>query len=280
MDGVRLFLRATLTTFLFRACAADVDVYFGCGCFWHVQYAFVGLEQRLLNRTGTSITARTAYAGAIQTGPGGIVCYHNAEGVADYADLGYAEAVSLSVPEESFEAFASTFWHVCPRGNRKDTMDYDHQYRSVVGLPGGMKSPLSKRLASSAGAARLVAGLGGDGDTFDLDMVWVYDTNEFPARVAEKYHQFHDDFMRSPYDQQYHALQQFASKTRCPGDADFTLLAEASHPLLAISVRSALILLTGLSVVGLLVMRWLPGPRDGRQNCPIEETREEQYRKL
>eukprot|EP00928_Gymnodinium_smaydae_P033836 TRINITY_DN24127_c0_g1_i1.p1 TRINITY_DN24127_c0_g1~~TRINITY_DN24127_c0_g1_i1.p1 ORF type:complete len:230 (-),score=27.68 TRINITY_DN24127_c0_g1_i1:143-832(-) len=204
--------------------ASSVDVYFGCGCFWHVQHAFVNLEERLLGRTGSAVTARAAYAGSRAVSSNGLVCYHNSAGISDYANMGYAEAVSVSVPEEHFDAFVNQFWEICPHGNRKDAMDLDHQYRSVIGVPGGMTSPLFARLGKGKIAAKLVEGHGGDGDTYGNDEVWVYDSKRFPAHVAEKYHQFHDDFMTSSYGGSYHAMQDLASKTGCPGDADYTPL--------------------------------------------------------
>lgn len=43
--------------------AALIDVYFGVGCFWHVQHEFVEAEARLLGRKGSEFTSRTGYAG-------------------------------------------------------------------------------------------------------------------------------------------------------------------------------------------------------------------------
>ena len=67
------------------ALAADevVPVYFGQGCFWHVQHEFVLKEAERLERRGSSFTALTGYAGgkALQDGK---VCYHNSRDVADY----------------------------------------------------------------------------------------------------------------------------------------------------------------------------------------------------
>ena len=40
-----------------------IDVYFGCGCFWHVQHEFVECERRVLGRSDMEITARAGYAG-------------------------------------------------------------------------------------------------------------------------------------------------------------------------------------------------------------------------
>ena len=46
--------------------AADdevVDVYFGCGCFWHVQHEFVEAEKKLLGRGDMEVTSYAGYAG-------------------------------------------------------------------------------------------------------------------------------------------------------------------------------------------------------------------------
>ncbi len=36
--------------------AANIPVYFGVGCFWHVQHEFVESEKRILGRTNTELT--------------------------------------------------------------------------------------------------------------------------------------------------------------------------------------------------------------------------------
>eukprot|EP00804_Cyclotella_cryptica_P012238 CCRYP_013843-RA/>CCRYP_013843-RA protein AED:0.06 eAED:0.06 QI:123/1/1/1/1/0.66/3/552/225 len=41
-----------------------IDVYFGCGCFWHVQHEFVEAERRILSRPDDRLTSRAGYAGA------------------------------------------------------------------------------------------------------------------------------------------------------------------------------------------------------------------------
>jgi len=192
----------------------NVTVYFGCGCFWHVQHEFALLEQTLLHRSGGEVSARAAYAGSKLVGNGGLVCYHNAQGISDYGSLGYAEAVDLTIPDSSFPAFATKFWEVCPQGLRRDPQDLGAEYRSIVGLPGGLASPYAKTLAAAnGGTTMLTAGFGGDEDVYR--QVWIYDTAEFPARLAERYHQFHDD-MIDMYPADYHALRRFANKTGCP----------------------------------------------------------------
>jgi len=197
-----------------------VHVYFGCGCFWHVQHEFVTLEMSAFGRHGEDITARASYAGSSRTGSGGLVCYHNWEGVADYGQLGHTEVVSLTVPKANFSLAAERFWATCPGGQRRDVQDVGGEYRTAVGLPGGMASPLLPQLQAGAGSATLVAAQGEEGDTLDTGRVLVYDTATFPAHVAEKYHQFHDD-MIDQYGPSYHALAQYAQPTSCPGDTGF-----------------------------------------------------------
>lgn len=194
-----------------------VQVYFGCGCFWHMQHEFVSEEMTKLCRKDGNLTSRVAYAGGTKVGEGGLVCYHNSEGKADYGQLGHAEVVVMTVPEADFESFAGRFFEACPAGARRDVQDMGGEYRSVIGLPGGMTSPLLSQVRAKAGKTKLVAGRGDDGDTLGTGTVLVYDTAQFPAHVAEKYHQFHDD-MLDKYGNQYHSLRQFAQTTHCLGD--------------------------------------------------------------
>ncbi|CAE8720749.1 unnamed protein product, partial [Polarella glacialis] len=53
--------------------AAEVEVYFGCGCFWHMQHGFAEFEMSELQRQGEAITSRTAYAGGTKVGADGLV---------------------------------------------------------------------------------------------------------------------------------------------------------------------------------------------------------------
>jgi len=192
----------------------NVTLYFGCGCFWHMQHEFALLEQVLLHRSGGEVSARTAYGGSKLLGNRGLVCYHNSQEIADYGTLGYAEVVGLTIPDSSFAEFAAKFWENCPQGQRRDPQDLGAEYRSIVGLPGGVASPYAKTLmAADYGKTKLVAGMGGDEDVHK--QVWVYDTAEFPARLAERYHQFHDDMMEM-YPASYHALKRFTNTTGCP----------------------------------------------------------------
>jgi hypothetical protein len=47
--------------------SAEEDVYFGVGCYWHIQHEFVEAERKLLNRDDAQLTSRTGYAGGKAT---------------------------------------------------------------------------------------------------------------------------------------------------------------------------------------------------------------------
>ena len=69
--------------------ASAVPVYFGVGCFWHVQHEFVVAEQTILSRSGNQLTSAAGYAGGSKVFQSGgkandIVCYHNLQGLGDY----------------------------------------------------------------------------------------------------------------------------------------------------------------------------------------------------
>ena len=114
----RLFLQSIAASFLVavpaRAVAADDDslqnVYFGAGCFWHVQHEFVAAERNLLGRKDNELTSRAGYAGGLQTGDEGRVCYHNFQSVADYGKLGHGEVVGMTVPESAIGDFALEYF--------------------------------------------------------------------------------------------------------------------------------------------------------------------------
>ena len=46
-----------------QAAESPIDVYFGCGCFWHVQHEFVEAERRILSRDDLALTSYAGYAG-------------------------------------------------------------------------------------------------------------------------------------------------------------------------------------------------------------------------
>ena len=86
------------------------DVYFGAGCFWHVQHEFVLAERNLLNRKDSELTSCTGYAGGFKTDNEGRVCYHNFQSIADYGKLGHGEVVGMSIPEDKVGDFAVEYF--------------------------------------------------------------------------------------------------------------------------------------------------------------------------
>lgn len=190
--------------------AAELPVYFGVGCFWHVQHEFVDAEKQILKRADNELTSLAGYAGGKATG-NGKVCYHNLQGIAEYGDLGHGEVVNLKVPEETVGAFAQQYFDLFGAdGDRPDKGDRGPEYRSLLGVPGGAASPYFKDIAEAATAKgiKLVEGKGNDADTLGKRMVWVMDSDKFPFYQAEVYHQFHDGFMlNEQYPQEYNSIR-------------------------------------------------------------------------
>lgn len=180
---------------------SGIDIYFGQGCFWHVQRDMVQLESQLLARTsGDEVTSTTGYAGGLPTqGKKQQVCYHNLDfPLRDYSRLGHAEAVKVAqVPENQVAAFAKAYLDSVvseqPAG-RPDAQDVGAEYRAMIGLPGGANSSVFPDIvAANAGRLKLAVAQGSDPDTADTQVVWIYDSEQFPFYQAELYHQFHDD---------------------------------------------------------------------------------------
>jgi peptide methionine sulfoxide reductase MsrA len=193
--------------------SAEEDVYFGVGCYWHIQHEFVEAERKLLNRDDAQLTSRTGYAGGKATDKEGRVCYHNFSGIADYGKLGHGEVVGMKIPQSSIGDFAQEYFALfTSKGERVDPMDKGGEYRSLLGLPGGTSHPaypLVEKAASEKGM-KLLIGKGNDPDTLGTKSVYVYDTKSYPFYQAEVYHQFHNDFQSPAYGKKYNSLQQMA----------------------------------------------------------------------
>ena len=99
-----------------RAVAADEavapleSVYFGVGCFWHIQHEFVEAERTLLGRGDAELTSLTGYAGGLAVGEEGRLCYHNLRGIADYGKLGHGEVVGLKLPQDKIVDFSEVYF--------------------------------------------------------------------------------------------------------------------------------------------------------------------------
>jgi len=199
-----------------------VSIYFGAGCFWHVQHEFTLHEAADLERRGVDITAVSGYAGGTKLGEKNRVCYHNMQQFADYGRLGHAEAVQVTIPADRVESFARKYFSLFgTRGYRHDPQDRGGEYRSVIGLPGGTKSALYQTVAAAAkdSPMQLVAGVGNEEDTLATKSVVVMDSNAFPFYPAEVYHQFHNDFQGPAYGAAYNSLQ---TTLRKAGKIDLT----------------------------------------------------------
>lgn len=207
-----------------HAATGQVQVFFGNGCFWHLQHDFLQHEVSLLGRKDDTVTTLVGYAGGKQAGPKGEVCYHNVQFAPDYGMMGHTEVVNLAVPEGSIGDFAKRYFDAAdstPFG-RPDPQDFGSEYRSAIGIPGGMDGKFFKEVESAnAGRMKLLRGQGGDADTVGTKNVWIYDSEKFPFYQGEVYHQFHDD-MSDRYSQAYHALNAKLladgrmQKTTCP----------------------------------------------------------------
>lgn len=157
-------------------------------------------ERKLLGRDDKGLTSLTGYAGGKSTDKEGRVCYHNFQSIADYGKLGHGEVVGMKIPDSSIGDFAKEYFDLfTPKGERVDPMDRGGEYRSLIGLPGGVKNPhyAEVEAAAKAKGMTLEEGKGNDPDTLGKKLVYVYDTAKYPFYQAEVYHQFHNDFQVS-----------------------------------------------------------------------------------
>ena len=187
-----------------------IDVYFGCGCFWHVQHELVEAERSILGRSDNELTSRAGYAGGKAGAVNGRVCYHNAANLSDYGKLGHAEVVNLKIPVGKFKEFAKEYAKLFNNGLRPDQNgDRGSEYRNLVGLPGGSKSEYAKLLvkASQEIGDELDFAVGKGNDADAPRVVFVMDTAAFPFFIGEEYHQFHDGFnIGENYPNSYNSL--------------------------------------------------------------------------
>merc|ERR1712086_1111928 len=155
-------------------CSTDdtVDVYFGLGCFWHMQHEFIEAERSLLNRTDAELTAVTGYAGGTKVGWNGELCYHTwINALGDYGSLGHGEVVGLTIPKDQFKDFAAVYFSEFVDGTRRDYMDVGAEYRHLVGIPGGINSDLYYEFIDAQDESgkniSILEGLGNDADNLN-----------------------------------------------------------------------------------------------------------------
>jgi len=167
----------------------EIEVYFGAGCFWHVQKVINQAEEDLFGRSGANITGITGYAGGEDNS--GEICYTN------YGGKGHTEVVALRLPVDRLADFAKVVWSsLFINGERSDNVNKGAEYRAAVGFPGGAGgSPEILAVIDSAQDERMALlqpGAGNDDDSLGTRRVYVYDSAAFPFHQAELYHQFHD----------------------------------------------------------------------------------------
>jgi peptide methionine sulfoxide reductase MsrA len=214
-------MRAVLLLSAFSTAAATtVDTYWGNGCFFHQQHSLVNqLEKVKLRRAGSDITSVAGYAGGKAPAVPDELCYHNKDHVSDYGEQGHAEVVRLALDdlEDSLRSAATVFFEdfteLTPgQWTRQDVFDIGPEYRAIIGIPGGLQNEAAMVILEEVNAGvhklTLKEGMGGDADTIDSGVVWIMDSDEFPAYQAEFCLQFHDDApaYSQPYTQSYHGL--------------------------------------------------------------------------
>jgi peptide methionine sulfoxide reductase MsrA len=193
------------------AAAPGAEVYFGNGCFWGRQHEFVQTEREQLGRSNDQVSSLVGYAGGFSAkGTDGKVCYYYGSPDTVYERLGHGEVVrtvlSDSSPEQAqkdLRAFAKTYFANFKkiRGfgmQRLDPQDAGAGYRNMIGVPGGMSSPLMRIIEEeNVNGMKLLEGAGNapnvkpnEDDVFNA--IWVYDSDALPFYAAEMYHQFHD----------------------------------------------------------------------------------------
>lgn len=183
-----------------------MPVYFGNGCFWGRQKDYVDAEKSL-GRSPDQISSVVGYAGGREQGSKGLVCYYYGPKSTVYEELGHAEVVQVQLEagkaQTEMEKFADVYFsqfRKTPFGMlRLDPQDAGPGYRNVIGIPGGITSPLFNVLQErNVHNMKLVEGEGNafqdgkalEGDKFNT--VYVVDSEKLPFNLAEKYHQFHN----------------------------------------------------------------------------------------
>jgi peptide methionine sulfoxide reductase MsrA len=147
------------------------------------------------------------------------VCYYGARDDTVYDNLGHAEVVQIKLTPQQQETelreFARAYFkqfRKTPFGYiRSDPQDVGPGYRNVVGIPGGINSPLMRviREENTIGMDLLEGkggGYGPDGKPLENDRintVYVLDSTAFPFYQAEIYHQNHNGLGGKDYGKEY-----------------------------------------------------------------------------
>ena len=93
--------------------------------------------------------------------------------------------MQVEIPQSALPRFSKKYFDLFgTRGFRHDPQDRGGEYRSVLGLPGGVNSPLfdvvKQAAQESPGGMKLFLGKGDEPDTIGDKAVLVYDSDKFP----------------------------------------------------------------------------------------------------
>jgi len=178
----------------------SVTMFFGFGCYWGSQNLLVEqFERAVLDRADDEITSVAGYAGSMQTGPAGQVCYYNDQNISYYATMGQGEVTQVEVPranmQEAFAAFFGAFREYSPGlFGRPDYFDRGAGYREQLGFPGGVSNDEIMEAVRAANLINLtlLEGVGADPDTLITNNVYIVDSDKFAFAQAEICMQFYD----------------------------------------------------------------------------------------
>jgi len=196
----------------------DTFVWLGDGCFWEGQYIYVMLELDpigLFKRDETTMSSLAGYAGSTQLGNDGLVCYELQGN--NYEELGHSEVTQVKLDGgmeiDQFRVLVRHFFDsfiVKSDGfERPDPRDKGGAYRSVIGIPLGVKGTLFS-VVQQENAPRGEFGLtmvlkeDDEGSVDDMyNTVFIMDSNVFPFYRGEQYHQIHSDVKGPRYPTSY-----------------------------------------------------------------------------
>jgi len=182
----------------------EIEVYLGAGDFRRLQHDFVMKEATSLGRRGLDITAVAGYAGSNKVSKGDKLCGGDAD------KFGHAKVVQLMLPQSSLQDFVELFFEEVSKRDLARNSDQGQFARPVIGLEGGLKSPLMATVEqASRGRYSFEPGQGADPDV-PAGKVYVYDSRKFRFRPAELSNQF-SKVPQENYPSDYFQLNQVQS---------------------------------------------------------------------
>ncbi|KAL3782481.1 hypothetical protein ACHAW5_009776 [Stephanodiscus triporus] len=184
----------------------DESVYFGAGCFWHVQHEMIEAEKSILGRGSHQFTSRTGYAGGKKTDGDGRVCYHNFQGVADYGRslLGLPGGRDHPMFDKVLAAASDRGMTLTDgRGNDPDTLG-----KRLVYVMDSRVFPFYQ-----AEVCEYIRAHSRDGDTDGINsplrltiVLFSSLLYVFFLSFGRKDHQYHNDFLTPAYGKEYNDL--------------------------------------------------------------------------